>query len=226
MQADCVVLSTDDPNGQCYISTSQLDGERNLKPKLAPTLTMKGFEDLKSIQISYENPVKDIYRFEGNLQVGDNQNTLDLKQFIPRGAYVKNSQKIKALVVYTGVETKLVMNQGNYVFKISRLAYLTNWILGVLLVFFVLAIILSSQVGNRIGTQSIQKHLYIFPEYADGTLNTEIFTWASTLSFYLLYNGLFPLDLPIATLFAQTFYTFFMLETDVEMVCEEKSAEA
>ena len=37
--ADCMVLSTGDANGQCYISTSQLDGERNLKPKLAPMQT-------------------------------------------------------------------------------------------------------------------------------------------------------------------------------------------
>lgn len=37
--ADCIVLSTQDPLGQCYISTSNLDGERNLKPKLAPSLT-------------------------------------------------------------------------------------------------------------------------------------------------------------------------------------------
>jgi magnesium-transporting ATPase (P-type) len=37
--ADCVVLSTDDALGQCYISTSNLDGEKNLKPKLAPAVT-------------------------------------------------------------------------------------------------------------------------------------------------------------------------------------------
>lgn len=37
--ADCVVLSTNDPLGQCYISTANLDGERNLKPKLSPGLT-------------------------------------------------------------------------------------------------------------------------------------------------------------------------------------------
>lgn len=36
--ADCVILQTDDPNGQCFINTSQLDGERNLKPKLAPRM--------------------------------------------------------------------------------------------------------------------------------------------------------------------------------------------
>lgn len=35
---DCIVLQTDDPSGQCFINTSQLDGERNLKPKLAPRI--------------------------------------------------------------------------------------------------------------------------------------------------------------------------------------------
>lgn len=39
VSADCVLLSTDDPLGQCYISTSNLDGENNLKPKLAPSVT-------------------------------------------------------------------------------------------------------------------------------------------------------------------------------------------
>ena len=37
--ADCLVLSTGDSLGQCYINTAQLDGERNLKPKLAHQIT-------------------------------------------------------------------------------------------------------------------------------------------------------------------------------------------
>lgn len=39
LPADCVVLQSDHPMGQCYISTSSLDGERNLKPKLAVSAT-------------------------------------------------------------------------------------------------------------------------------------------------------------------------------------------
>jgi P-type E1-E2 ATPase len=31
--ADCIVIDCEDPSGQCFISTSNLDGERNLKPK-------------------------------------------------------------------------------------------------------------------------------------------------------------------------------------------------
>lgn len=37
--ADCVVLQTSDSKGLCFISTESLDGERNLKTKLASTLT-------------------------------------------------------------------------------------------------------------------------------------------------------------------------------------------
>ena len=39
--ADCFLLSSgvgaedEDANGQCFIATSSLDGERNLKPKMA-----------------------------------------------------------------------------------------------------------------------------------------------------------------------------------------------
>lgn len=44
--ADCVVLHTDDSLGQCYISTSNLDGEKNLKPKLAPQVTQNQLESI------------------------------------------------------------------------------------------------------------------------------------------------------------------------------------
>jgi hypothetical protein len=65
-----VVLSTDDPLGQCYISTSNLDGERNLKPKLAPSLTQGKVGEAFSLE--YTGPNKDIYNFEGVLKYGAN----------------------------------------------------------------------------------------------------------------------------------------------------------
>ena len=33
--ADCLLLSTEEDKGECYIETRSLDGETNLKPKLA-----------------------------------------------------------------------------------------------------------------------------------------------------------------------------------------------
>ena len=44
---------------------------------------------------------------------------LDLTQFIPRGTIVRNSGKIYTVVVYTGKDTKIIMNNGKYKFKKS-----------------------------------------------------------------------------------------------------------
>jgi len=63
--ADCLVLSTAEANGICYISTETLDGERNLKPKLAPQLTQQKLQELegKAVGIEYIAPDKGIYVF-------------------------------------------------------------------------------------------------------------------------------------------------------------------
>lgn len=45
------------------------------------------------------------------------------------------------------------------------------------------------------------------------------------MTFYLLFGGLFPLDLPVTLLFVRIFYINLSLENDVEMICPEKSKE-
>jgi hypothetical protein len=57
--------------------------------------------------------------FDGVLKVVDADRQypfvdLSIKQFIPRGAYVRNSGTQYLMVLYTGVDTKLIMNQGKY----------------------------------------------------------------------------------------------------------------
>lgn len=65
--ADCLVLSTSNVNGQIYINTETLDGERNLKPKRAPSITQGHIEDIPKgesfASINYIDPDKNIYSF-------------------------------------------------------------------------------------------------------------------------------------------------------------------
>jgi magnesium-transporting ATPase (P-type) len=69
---------------------------------------------------------------------------LDLKQFIPRGAMIKNSSEVTAMIVYTGTETKLAMNEGKYRSKISSFAKLLNIILAInIAIMFTMAILMS-----------------------------------------------------------------------------------
>lgn len=95
--ADCVLLSTQQESGQCFVQTASLDGERNLKPKVA----LRGLQDnlpvlLKSLgsahlEIECEEPDRNLYYFHGNLRYsmesieskesGRNYE-IDLKQFL------------------------------------------------------------------------------------------------------------------------------------------------
>ena len=65
----------------------------------------------------YMEPDKDVEDSRaGQLPLID----IDLKQFVPRGAHVRNSESLYLLVLYTGNDTKLILNQGSYRFKQSH----------------------------------------------------------------------------------------------------------
>ena len=75
--ADCILLKVADDKPEAYVKTSALDGERNLKPKLANPLiggvfdTMFGPNAQQSkpdLTISCIEPIKELYYFEGRLR--------------------------------------------------------------------------------------------------------------------------------------------------------------
>ena len=85
-----------------------------------------------------EHPHKNIFEFKGLIKQekgeeflqGPSENIqsseLGIKQFIPRGASLKNSLNSYVMVVYTGTDTKLALNEGKYRSKISNISYQTN----------------------------------------------------------------------------------------------------
>ena len=78
-------------------------------------------QDLRNVQIQALHPDADLYKFTGEVNLAfDKAIELDLKQFLHRGSTLKNSNFVDALVIYTGIHTKIVMNQGKYEFKQSQ----------------------------------------------------------------------------------------------------------
>lgn len=126
--ADCFVLASgstleSQSEGQCFIATSTLDGERNLKPKIAIKEVQDNLVDLVTgegseliVEVNCKtNPKPDLYSFEADLKLVTQEQQaplidLDLKQFVPRGAHVRNSECLYLLVLYTGNDTKLILN--------------------------------------------------------------------------------------------------------------------
>ena len=51
-----------------------------------------------------------------------------------------------------------------------------------------------------------------------------MYVFKSIGAYYLLFDGILPIDLIINLMISKTFYTFFM-ENDIHMVCYESSIE-
>jgi phospholipid-transporting ATPase len=88
--ADLVCLSTSEPNGLCYIETSQLDGETNLKIRKAHknTIDLTQFEQLQKFNasINCEAPNNKLYNFTGNIHIEGEANSapIDVEQILLR----------------------------------------------------------------------------------------------------------------------------------------------
>ena len=112
-------------NGECFVQTDALDGERNLKSKLAiksVNMNLKEyFKDGNVLTTEVKPPTKALYQFEGLFKVQDFSRTksgeppkeifrqvIGFEQFLHRGATLKNTELVYALVVFTGTDTKII----------------------------------------------------------------------------------------------------------------------
>lgn len=119
--ADLILISSSEPEGLCYIETSNLDGEINLKIKQALSQTSKILNpvEMSSLQgvIRSEQPNNRLYNYDGVLsttaldEVGKSRDyALDPTQLLLRGAQLRNTLWIYGIVIFTGHETKLMLN--------------------------------------------------------------------------------------------------------------------
>jgi phospholipid-transporting ATPase len=114
--ADIIILSTNDAQGLCYVETSNLDGETNLKIKHAKMETnhLITEEQLANFQatVQCEQPNNRLYNFEARMHISDTGRiSLDPDQLLLCGSTLRNTDWIIGTVVYTGHETKLMKNR-------------------------------------------------------------------------------------------------------------------
>jgi len=145
--ADIIVLSTSDADGLCYVETKNLDGETNLKPRksLKATSSLQSDEDIEHAQflVDSEPPHANLYLYNGVLkyrsalptpgddsQAGpqdDRNEPITINNLLLRGCTVRNTNWIIGLVVFTGADTKIMLNGGDTPSKRSKIEKETNF---------------------------------------------------------------------------------------------------
>jgi phospholipid-translocating ATPase len=136
--ADLVVLACSDSDGTCFVETKNLDGETNLKPRRALRATgqILSEEDVahSNFVVDSEPPHANLYSYngvlrywlpeerpgrehpivEGRVERKSKEMTepITINELLLRGCALRNTKWVIGLVVFTGPDTKIMLNSG------------------------------------------------------------------------------------------------------------------
>ncbi|GAM24953.1 hypothetical protein SAMD00019534_081280 [Acytostelium subglobosum LB1] len=196
--ADLVLLSSsnDVSQGMCYIETANLDGENNLKTKQALKETdslqrTSDFVDFRAM-MDYEAPGISLNQFIGKLTINNIEHPLSLDQLLIRSTKLMNTKWIYGVVVYTGHETKYMLNTMATPSKRSRMDQTVNHILICVFIIEAILCLISALIGYHYEKNG-QDIWYLMPNQ-----NYTINTVGRFFTFLVLYATIAPFSMYVS----------------------------
>uniref|UniRef100_A0A8D1RMG3 Phospholipid-transporting ATPase n=1 Tax=Sus scrofa TaxID=9823 RepID=A0A8D1RMG3_PIG len=210
LPADVVLISSSQPQATCYVATSNLDGETNLKIRqaLLETAEIQTEKQLSSLsgKIECEGPNCHFNNFIGTLYLnGKSPVSIGPDQVLLRGTQLKNTDWIFGIVVYTGFETKFMQNAVQSPLKRSRVEKVTNvQILVLFLMLLVMALV--SCVGAAFWNGTYGENTW----YIGKKDHTSPSFWFDILMFIILYHNLIPISLLVTLEIVKSIQAMFI----------------
>ncbi|XP_076237899.1 phospholipid-transporting ATPase IF [Calliopsis andreniformis] len=215
-----LLFSTEE--SKCYVTTSNLDGETNLKTLMLPKVTTKmSALEIANMEgtVTCQHPSSDLYGFYGHLEIhsaidGHNSTHLTIDNLLLRGSTLKDTDYIIGCAVYTGQDTKLSLNSKIRSNKLSTAERSINTYIVVFMV-LLLAEVLESCMLKVIMDLKAPWATYLGPsDKISFPLLVNDF-----LSFMVLYNYIVPISLYV-TIELQKFLSSFFFSWDIDMYDE------
>ncbi|MBN3296332.1 AT8B2 ATPase, partial [Amia calva] len=212
--ADLLLLSSSEPYGLCYIETAELDGETNLKVRQALPVTSELGMDISKLaefngEVVCEPPNNKLDRFIGTLFWKENKYSLDNEKMLLRGCVLRNTEWCFGLVIFAGLQTKLMQNCGKTTFKRTSIDRLMNtlvlWIFGFLTC---MGIILA--IGNSIWEHKVGSSFRIYLLWNE-VLNDAVFSGFLTFwSYIIILNTVVPISLYVSVEVIRLGHSYFI----------------
>lgn len=212
--ADIVLLSSSDKKCFSYFETMALDGETNLKIKHPHPVLSRLYSSTPNLKsrrqlINVENPNKDLYSFRGQFSVDGKMHSLRLENVAFRGSVLRNTKSALGIVIFTGEETKIRMNNiKNPRTKRPKLQRNINYIV-VFMVAVVVVLSAFSSMGQFLSHRKHQNSYWYLRGRVIGVMPTII-------GFIIMYNSLIPLSLYV-TMEIIKLVQLILLQYDIDM---------
>ena len=229
--ADIILIDTGFGEGTCYVETSSLDGEKTLKLKVANKYTHgfishdlntnKGIEKLImpkkyffSGHIRINAPNASLNYINGTFHPKFRKNGIIIEQdilittneFLLKGSVLKNTNWIIGIVVYTGMNNKIILNSKKPRLKMSKIEKKLNLYLLFVFGLLILCCTESSLYHNFYYTKN--KNFYDNFIFISNGPKTESFIVFFT--YFLLLNTFIPISLIVSTEIIKLIQGIFM----------------
>ena len=218
--ADMILIDSGLGEGICYVETSSLDGEKTLKLKVANKYT-QGFlsKDINTSRGITRLFLSKRYSFNGYIKI--NAPNIDLNyvngkihtlfkkdgctieediiistnEFLLKGSILKNTNWIIGIVVYTGMNNKIILNSKKPRLKMSKVEKRLNYFLLMVFIFLIICCIICSII-HRIDFLSHKLYYdnFILIKNSPTTESAIIF-----FTYFLLLNTMIPISLIVST---------------------------
>ncbi|CCH43109.1 phospholipid-translocating ATPase [Wickerhamomyces ciferrii] len=224
--ADIILLSTSDSDGACYVETKNLDGETNLKVRQALKAghQIRHSKDIQRSKfwVESEGPHANLYNYQGNMKWYGEESQIrnepiTINNLLLRGCSLRNTKWALGIVVFTGADTKIMLNSGLTPTKKSRISRELNY--AVLYNFFLLFILcfVSGLVNGITYNQDVNsRNQFEYGTIGGSPIGNGFVAFFVAL---ILYQSLIPISLYISIEILKTAQAYFIY-SDVNMYYE------
>lgn len=233
--ADIVVLSTSDPDGACYVETKNLDGETNLKVRSALHCSRDVRHARHCEQAEFflesEGPHSNLYAYNAlirwkqrdptdpDVPAYDMAEPVSINNMLLRGCQLRNTEWVLGVVVFTGEETKIMINSGITPSKRAKISKDLNWnVIYNFVILFFMCLISGIVLGVYWDKDDTSHALFEYGSYGNGSavLDGVITFWSAVI----LFQNLVPVSLVITVEIIRTLQALFIYN-DVLMYYEK-----
>ncbi|KAG2236582.1 hypothetical protein INT48_000136 [Thamnidium elegans] len=232
--ADIIILSTSEKDNLCYVETQNLDGETNLKVRqgLKATEELRSVHDCERAYFYFESepPHANIYQYSGVMKWDIDQPNDDdeatvshqkteavtYNNLLLRGCILRNTRWVIGIIVYTGDETKIMLNSGKTPSKRSKMAKSTNpYVIANFCILAVLCIISSILASVNFSAPGSSRFFDFGIEGTSSSFLGFVTFWVTLI----LYQNIVPISLYISVEIVKTFAAYFIY-ADIDMYYE------
>lgn len=229
--ADLILLSSSYEEAMCYVETTNLDGETNLKLKQALDSTSNlhddsTFENFKGI-IRCEDPNANLYAFVGSLEIEEQPYPLSPQQLLLRDSKLRNTDYIYGVVIFTGHDTKVSQNSTAPPSKRSKIERRMDKIVYLLFGLLIVMSFIGSIFFGISTREDLQdgrmKRWYLRPDETDIYNDPNKAAVSAVLQFFtalMLYGYLIPISLYVSIEVVKILQSVF-INQDIQMYHEE-----